>query len=107
MHTYNYDNHDCSKCFHAQITDLTSRTNELKCFGYSLCAGNIGTHTMPPTLATSTHWKNIDISYSLRGKEICRTCSHQIYFAWPASDIWNSYAPFLYCRTVHLELNES
>ena len=20
---------------------------------------------------------------------------------------WNSYAPFLYCRTVHLELNES
>ena len=53
------------------------------------------------------HWKNIDISYSLRGKEICRTCSHQISFAWPASDIWNSYAPFLYCRTVHLELNES
>ena len=33
---------------------LTCRTNELKCIGYSLCMGNIGTHTMPPALATST-----------------------------------------------------
>ena len=43
----------------------------------------------------AVHWTKIDISLVLRGKEMCRTCSKYISFAWPALEIWYSHASFL------------